>query len=81
MEYADGVNFAETIQKRRLENNPFSQEEILRFFTQICLALEHCHDRNILYCNLKSENIYITSSGLLKISDFSVSKILDCREY
>jgi NIMA (never in mitosis gene a)-related kinase len=32
----------------------FSEDQVLNWFTQICLALKHCHDRKILHRDLKS---------------------------
>ena len=76
-EYADGSRMSQMILKRREDNNPFSEDEIFNYFTQICLALKHCHDRNIRYCLIKSGYIYITSQGLCKLDDFSYSEIID----
>ena len=81
MEYTDGGNLDEIIRERRQENNYFSEEEILEYFTQICLALKHCHDRNILHRNINSYNIFMTRSGLCKLGGFSVATaLIDTRE-
>ena len=32
----------------------FTEDQVLNFFTQICLAIKHCHDRKILHRDLKS---------------------------
>ena len=53
MEYADGGELSDMIRNRRQERHPFPEEEILNYFTQICLALKHCHDRNILHRDIK----------------------------
>ena len=34
------------------------------------------HDRKILHRDLKSQNIFMTKSGMLKLGDFGVSAIL-----
>ena len=77
MECADGGNLGKMIRERNRRYNNFSEKEILDYFTQICLALKHCHDRNILHRDLKPDHIFMTRSGLCKLGDFSVSKILD----
>ena len=77
MEWADGGDLGQMIRKRNQENNHFTEEEILNYFTQICLALKHCHDRSILHSDLKPDHIFMTKSGLCKLGDFSASKILD----
>ena len=76
MEYADGGELSDMIRQRRQDREPFAEEEILNYFTQICLALKHCHDRKILHRDLKSQNIFMTRSGLCKLGDFGISRVL-----
>lgn len=53
------------------------EEQILDWFTQICLGLKHVHDRKILHRDLKAQNIFLTKSGIVKLGDFGVAKILN----
>jgi len=52
----------------------------MRIFVQICLAMKHVHDRNILHRDLKSQNIFLTSKGIVKLGDFGIAKVLDASE-
>ena len=54
----------------------FNQEQIMNYFTQICLGLKHCHDRNILHRDIKPQNIFLTTRGVCKVGDFGTSKLL-----
>jgi NIMA (never in mitosis gene a)-related kinase len=49
---------------------------VLEWFTQICLGLKHIHDRKILHRDLKGQNIFLTSKGMVKIGDFGIAKVL-----
>jgi len=49
---------------------------VLEWFTQICLGLKHIHDRKILHRDLKGQNIFMTSKGIIKIGDFGIAKVL-----
>jgi NIMA (never in mitosis gene a)-related kinase len=49
---------------------------VLEWFTQICLGLKHIHDRKILHRDLKGQNIFLTSKGIVKIGDFGIAKVL-----
>ena len=49
---------------------------ILDWFVQLCLALKHVHDRKCLHRDIKAQNIFMSSGGLIKLGDFGVSKVL-----
>ena len=51
---------------------------ILDWFVQICLALQHCHQQNILHRDIKTQNIFTKSDGrIIKVGDFGISKVLE----
>uniref|UniRef100_A0A094ZI16 non-specific serine/threonine protein kinase n=1 Tax=Schistosoma haematobium TaxID=6185 RepID=A0A094ZI16_SCHHA len=51
--------------------------KILDYFVQICLALKHIHDRMILHRDIKTQNVFLTSKGRLKLGDFGIAKVLN----
>lgn len=71
MEYIDGVSLREVLSERRL-----SPAEALRLIPDLCAALEYAHDRGIIHRDIKPENILVTRSGLPKIADFGLVRIL-----
>ena len=51
------------------------KEEAARFYaSNILLALSHLHSLNILYRDLKPENVLVSHDGYVKIADFGLSK-------
>ena len=62
------------------ENN-FQIEKVQFYAGQIVFALEYLHSKNIIYRNLKPENILINKNGYIKISDFELSKKIQDRTY
>ena len=40
------------------------------------LALKHVHDRKILHRDIKTQNIFLTSKGEVKLGDFGISRVL-----
>ncbi|RNA05217.1 serine threonine- kinase Nek1-like isoform X1, partial [Brachionus plicatilis] len=75
MDYCDGGDLYTKIQSMR--GNPINEDQILDWFVQIALALKHVHDRKILHRDLKSQNIFLTKSGVIKLGDFGVAKVLN----
>ena len=71
---ADG-DLSDKIRQRR--GVCFPESQILDWFTQICLAMKHVHDRKILHRDLKSSNIFMTKSGFCKLGDFGIAKTLN----
>jgi len=57
----------------------FKEKEVRFFASEIILALEFLHKNNILYRDLKPENVLLDSEGHVKLSDFGLSKILNSK--
>ena len=77
MDYADGGDLSIKIKQQREKNTFFQEDLILNWFTQICLAIKHIHDRKILHRDIKSQNIFLTKDGSVKLGDFGIAKCLD----
>jgi len=76
-EYADGGDLAQEIKVRKTKNQPFSSADVACIFAQICLALDHIHQKGILHRDVKPANIFFTRRGLIKVGDFGFSKQYD----
>ena len=74
MDFADGGDLAKVLREQRGQH--FSESQILDWFTQICLAMKHVHDRKILHRDLKSQNIFITRANIIKLGDFGIAREL-----
>mmetsp|Transcript_38659 Transcript_38659/g.46807 ORF Transcript_38659/g.46807 Transcript_38659/m.46807 type:complete len:360 (+) Transcript_38659:276-1355(+) len=57
-------------------------EETARFYTaEILLSLEYLHNQDIIYRDLKPENLLLDKEGHVKITDFGFAKKIDHRTY
>lgn len=75
-DYCEGGDLSSRIRRNSLKSSYFTEEEILDWFVQICLALKHVHDKKILHRDIKCQNIFLTRGNIVKLGDFGIAKIL-----
>ena len=79
MEYADGGDLADRIKEAAWTQAFFSEREVLRWFGQLCLGLQHMHALRILHRDLKPQNVLLRRHPLgdrLLIGDVGIAKEL-----
>ncbi|VDL95950.1 unnamed protein product [Schistocephalus solidus] len=61
---------------RKLINGDFAirVDKVKDYFRQMLRGLAYCHQKSIIHCNLKPENIMITNNGVVKITGFSLAR-------
>ncbi|XP_022062151.2 serine/threonine-protein kinase Nek5 isoform X1 [Acanthochromis polyacanthus] len=76
MEFCDGGDLMKKINMQR--GNPFTEQQIVDWFVQICLGLKHIHDRKVLHRDIKAQNIFLTNGGMkAKLGDFGIARMLN----
>jgi NIMA (never in mitosis gene a)-related kinase len=80
MDYAEGGDLFKVIDRARRKCQPLGESKILRWTTQAVLALKYLHDKHVLHRDLKSQNIFLSASGRIKLGDFGISKVLESTE-
>ncbi len=70
LEYVEGQNLRQRLRQ------PLSLEEFFAIAFQCAEALVSAHKHGIVHCDIKPENIMLTSCGRVKILDFGVAKHL-----
>ena len=77
MEYCDGNNLKDFINKY-IKNNELIEENIIyNIIKQICIGIKEIHKMKIIHRDLKPENIFINKNMEIKIGDFGISKQLN----
>lgn len=59
----------------RNKKNAYSEGAARFYSAEVILGLEYLHTNNIIYRDLKPENLLLGSDGHIKLSDFGLSKI------
>ncbi len=70
LEYVEGQNLRQRLRQ------PLSLDEFFVITIQCAEALISAHKQGIVHCDIKPENIMLTSQGQVKILDFGVAKHL-----
>lgn len=73
MEYIDGKTLKEYIS----DAGVLSIKSAIDFSIQICNALIVAHDINLIHRDVKSQNILVSNSGEIKVTDFGIAKSSD----
>lgn len=75
-EYADAGDLYAQV-NARAPHRHFKEAEIMLIFTQLCLALNQLHRRKMLHRDIKTPNVFLTTTGLIKLGDFGFSREYD----
>ena len=70
MELVEG----ETVSDRLSREGAFSEEETVRIALEVAQALGAAARREILHCDIKPENIFLTSDGGVKVGDWGLAR-------
>ena len=77
LEYLPGGELGNILNKHRAH---VTINEILVYLAEILIGLEYLHNLNIVYRDLKLENIVLNKLGHIKLVDFGFSKIMSSRK-
>lgn len=68
-EYIEGNSLAD-----RLKSTKPSQKDVLEWAIAICDAIEVLHKNNIIFRDLKPENVMLSNKGEIKLIDFDIAR-------
>jgi len=74
MEYCPNGDLQRQLNSRGAPGLP--QAEVAHLMGQVLLALEHLHERNVIFRDLKPENVVLDANRYAKVTDFGLAKKL-----
>lgn len=74
MEYVEGKTLAKIL---RDMGNDITLDIIASVFTSVAHALEVAHKAGVLHLDIKPENVIINGDGVVKVTDFGLSTLMD----
>ena len=72
MEYVDGQDLKQII---RVEA-PLPIQRAVDITVQMCAALGAAHRAGLVHCDVKPQNVLVTSDGRVKVTDFGIARVL-----
>ncbi|WP_448564135.1 serine/threonine-protein kinase [Thalassotalea ganghwensis] len=75
MEFVDGCTIDKAFTESRMSLN-----EKLVLFCDICAAINHAHQMQVIHADLKPSNILIDKDNEVKVLDFGIARMFNSRE-
>ncbi|XP_072928818.1 serine/threonine-protein kinase Nek4 isoform X1 [Hemitrygon akajei] len=75
MGYCEGGDLYHKLKEQKGKLLPESQ--VVEWFVQIAMALQYLHEKQILHRDLKTQNIFLTKSNIIKVGDLGIARVLE----
>lgn len=79
MDYVAGADLQSLLDDALRQGHRLTEKQVLEWARQLCDALEYLHSQDppVLHRDIKPANIRLTASGMLKLVDFGLVKLME----
>lgn len=78
MEYVEGATLSQLL---REHGGEFTLDAIAAVFRSVAHALQVAHRKNVLHLDIKPDNILVSKTGQVKVTDFGLSVLADAQGF
>uniref|UniRef100_A0A8C5R5E7 Serine/threonine-protein kinase Nek4 n=1 Tax=Leptobrachium leishanense TaxID=445787 RepID=A0A8C5R5E7_9ANUR len=75
MGYCEGGDLYRKLKDQKGKLLP--EDQVVDWFIQIAMAMQYLHDRHIMHRDLKTQNIFLTRSNIIKVGDLGIARVLE----
>uniref|UniRef100_A0A2D4P354 Serine/threonine-protein kinase Nek4 n=2 Tax=Micrurus surinamensis TaxID=129470 RepID=A0A2D4P354_MICSU len=75
MGFCEGGDLYHKLKEQKGQLLPESQ--VVEWLVQIAMALQYLHEKHILHRDLKTQNVFLTRSNIIKVGDLGIARVLD----
>ena len=77
MEFVEGWTLKELIRRYNDQTgNPLPFERSMDMAIQICAGIGYAHRANLVHCDVKSQNVLVSTDQRVKVTDFGIARAL-----
>lgn len=77
MNFCEGGDLYTKLKAQSKEGKVLEETQVVEWFVQIAMALQYMHERNVLHRDLKTQNIFLTKSKIIKVGDLGIARVLE----
>lgn len=75
MRYVNGETYSRLIERLHASRTHAELHEALQVFLKICDAISFAHERGVIHCDLKPENVMVGQHGQVYVMDWGLARL------